>query len=311
MMTNSPTDLTNLFHSSGDLIADRRFSYAEALAEEGDHAAAADLLAQVLELVPEWPPAWFKLALVEGERGLRDASCAAFARALALDPQDVLGASLHLARLGAAASPDSAPEAYVRNLFDQYAGRFDGHLLDGLAYRGPDLLRAEVESLGARRFRHAIDLGCGTGLGGIAFRDLAQVLTGVDLSPGMIAEARDKGLYDRLVVAAIETFLAAQPAASADLLVAADVLCYVGDLAPILHAAHDVLEQDGLFALTLQKGDGTFSLGADLRFAHAPSYVREIVAAHGLELAILDEAPLRRDAGAEVMGLVAVLRKDR
>jgi predicted TPR repeat methyltransferase len=311
VVTSSTIDPSQTFQSSGDLIADRRFSYAEALADEGDLVAAADLLVQVLERVPDWPPAWFKLGLVEDERGSRDASCTAFARALALDPQDALGASLHLARLGVAASPKVAPEAYVRGLFDQYAGRFDGHLLDGLAYRGPDLLRAAVLSLGERHFAHAIDLGCGTGLGGTAFRAATQLLTGVDLSAGMIAQARDKGLYDRLELANIQAFLAAEPAASADLLIAADVLCYVGDLAPIMRAAQAVLELGGLFVFTLQKGESAFGLGADLRFAHAPSYVRAISAAQGLTIAILDEAPLRRDAGADVVGLVVVLRKDR
>ncbi len=305
----APIDPSQKFRSSGDLIADRRFSYAEALAADGDYSAAADLLTQVLERVPDWPPAWFKLADVDGKRGRPVASADAYARALALDPADALGASLQLARLGAAASPAVAPEAYVRTLFDQYAGRFDGHLVDKLFYRGPDLLVAAVQSLGERRFAHVIDLGCGTGLGGAAFRESAHVLTGVDLSPGMIAAARAKGLYDRLLVGNIQDFLAAEPAASADLLIAADVLCYIGDLAAILRAASDVLEPGGLFALTLQKGGGTFGLGADLRFAHAPPYVEGTAAARGLTTAVMDEAPLRRDAGADLVGLIVVLRK--
>ncbi len=309
-MTRAPIDPLHQFRSSGDLIADRRFSYAEARAIEGDYEAAADLLAQVLERVPDWPPARIKLGEIDGKRGRPAASADAYAHALALDPADALGASLQLARLGAAASPAVAPEAYVRDLFDQYAGRFDRHLVDKLFYRGPDLLRAAVQSLGERRFAHVIDLGCGTGLGGAAFRASADVLTGVDLSSGMVAAARAKGHYDRLVVANIQAFLAIEPAASADLLIAADVLCYIGDLAPILRAAHDVLAPGGLFALTLQKGDGTFSLGVDLRFAHAPSYVTDTAATQGLTTALLDEAPLRRDAGADVVGLVVVLRKE-
>lgn len=309
--TSSAIDQAQIFRTSGDLIADRRFAYAEALASDGDCEAAADLLAQVIERVPAWPPAWVKLGDVERRRGRIAAASDAYERALALDPADSLGASLHLARLGAFAPLEAAPEAYVRHLFDQYAERFDVHLVDKLAYRGPELLASAVRSLGARKFAHAIDLGCGTGLSGAAFRAFSDRLTGVDLSPGMIAAARKKGVYDRLAVANIETFLAAEPRASADLLVAADVLCYVGDLVPILRAAHDVLEQGGLFALTLQKGEGTFGLGADLRFSHAPTYVEAAAAALGFALALLEEAPLRRDAGADVLGLVVVLRKDR
>ena len=172
------------------------------------------------------------------------------------------------------------------------------------------LLLAAVQSLGERRFAHVIDLGCGTGLSGAAFRTMAERLTGVDLSPGMIAAARVKRLYDRLEVANIQDFLIAESPASAALVVAGDVLCYVGDLAPLLKAAHDALEPDGLFAATLQKGEAAFELGADLRFAHAPSYVRQTAAMSGFTVAIMNEAASRRDAGADVAGLVVVLRKE-
>ena len=46
-----------------------------------------------------------------------------------------------------------------------------------------------------------LDLGCGTGLAGEALRRRAAWLEGVDLSSGMIDQARRKGLYDRLEVA--------------------------------------------------------------------------------------------------------------
>ena len=48
-----------------------------------------------------------------------------------------------------------------------------------------------------------LDLGCGTGLAGAAFRPHVDWLAGVDLSPKMIEVARAKGLYDRLAVADI------------------------------------------------------------------------------------------------------------
>ena len=98
----SPSDSAHRFRSSGDLIADRRLSYAEILDSEGDHDAAADLLAQVLERVPDWSVAWFKLAEIDEKRGQAATAAAAYGRALALDPADELGAALRLARLGAA-----------------------------------------------------------------------------------------------------------------------------------------------------------------------------------------------------------------
>jgi predicted TPR repeat methyltransferase len=309
-MTRIAKGSTPALLSSGDLVADRRFAYAQAMADQGDFDAAADLLVQVLERVPDWPAAWFKLGEIHTLRRCKPASIDAFTRALALDPADELGAALHLARFGATAPPRTAPQAYVRSLFDQYAGRFERHLLDGLDYRAPALLRDAVANLGARTFAHAIDLGCGTGLAGVAFGPLARHMTGVDLSPGMVRAARAKGIYDRLEIAEVEAFLAGEPAASADLLIAADVLCYIGDLMPVMRSAHEVLALRGLFAATLQKGVSGFAIGADLRFAHAPPYVQETAAAQGFATLYMQEAALRRDAGNDVAGLVVVLRRE-
>src|SRR5437764_10523850 len=86
--------------SSGDLRADRRFLYAEDSAAEGDHAAAAELLEQCLEIAPDWAAAWFALGGARERLGHGDAAKHAYARARACDPEDVLGASLALARLG-------------------------------------------------------------------------------------------------------------------------------------------------------------------------------------------------------------------
>ena len=52
--------------SAGDLIAERRFAYARAAAEEGDFSAAAELFEQTLERAPRWAGAWFALGKAPG-----------------------------------------------------------------------------------------------------------------------------------------------------------------------------------------------------------------------------------------------------
>jgi predicted TPR repeat methyltransferase len=123
----------------------------------------------------------------------------------------------------------------------------------------------------------------------------------------MIEAARGKRLYDRLVVQSLGEFLAAEAADSADLLLAADVLVYVGDLDPIFRLARHVLRENGIFALTLQSAESGFCLGEDLRYAHAPAIVRELAERHSLATAVMAETATRRDAGIEVPGLVVVL----
>lgn len=293
--------------SSGDLVADRRYRYAQAAAAEGDHAAAAEVLEQALELAPGWAPLWFALGSAREKLGARDAAITAFSRAASLDPGEGLGAELHLARLGARDVPRAAPDGYVRCLFDQYADRFDAHLVESLDYRGPALLADALANIGATGFSSVLDLGCGTGLCGAAFRASTRHLAGVDLSPRMVEAALRKGIYDRLDIGSIEEFLGGEKSGSASLVTAADVLVYCGDLAPILTTVARVLEPRGFLAITLQRAEtGDYTIGSDLRFAHGEDYVRRAAAATGLRILRCETASTRKDAGADVPGLVVV-----
>lgn len=300
--------------SSGDMIADRRFDYAMAAAQSDDHVAAIDLLEQVLELVPHWPAAHFALGQSYLALQKHAEARAAFAQAHSFDPDDELGASLHLARL-AQATPDHAPQAYVRALFDQYAGRFDHHLVQALAYKGPQLLRAALQEVCATMnrpfaFTHALDLGCGTGLAAHEFKDCVRLISGVDLSPAMIAQAERSQYYHHLETGSLQDFLERQADASCDLILAADVFVYMGDLSAVFEQAHRCLQIQGLFAFSVQTG-GTegFALGEDLRFSHAPDYLRKLAHQHGLQMMILQESSTRLDRGQPVAGLICVLLK--
>jgi predicted TPR repeat methyltransferase len=301
--------------SSGDLRADRRFLYAEASAAEGDHAAAAELFEQCLEIVPDWAPAWFALGVARERLGDFAAAIAAYERALTGDREGVLGASLALARLGAAPIPATAAPAYVARLFDQYAPRFEEHLVDALGYRAPGLLRDAVAEVCAgtnrpMRFAAALDLGCGTGLAGAAFRDCVERLEGVDLSAGMVAQAREKGIYDALCVCDVIDHLQAAPNEALDLIFAADVLVYVGDLAPLFMQLAQVLASGGLFAFTAESHDGGgYVLGAQTRYAHSRTYIERVTSGAGLTIRLMQRASTRNNKGTEVGGLIVVLER--
>jgi len=157
-----------------------------------------------------------------------------------------------------------------------------------------------------------LDLGCGTGLGGAAFRPYVDWLVGVDLSPRMIAKARAKGLYDRLEVLELQQFLDCEADAGAryQLILAADVFVYVRDLLSVVAAAGGVLAAGGLLAFTVEThpGDGIV-LQQTLRYAHGAAHVRAAVAGAGLALLHLAEATTRTEKGVPVAGLVAVASK--
>lgn len=300
--------------SSGDLLADRRYAYAEAALKEGDAVAAADLLAQTVEIVPRWAPAWFLLGVARVALLDTAGAAAAFRESLRLDPTDVIGARLHLARLGQAPAAAAMSDAYVRSLFDDYAGRFDEHLTRSLGYRGPALLMQALRKVAgaAPRFAQVLDLGCGTGLMGEVIRPHAVRLAGCDLSPAMVEKARAKGLYDALAAAELLAFLAGEAPGGADLVLAADVFVYVGDLAPVFAAVARALAPAGLFAFSVQAPAGEeagFVLGDDLRYAHGEAYLRATAAAAGLAVRLVEAAATRLDRGVAVPGLVAVLER--
>ncbi len=294
---------------SGHLLADRRFEWARDLAAKGDLAGAADLLMQALELAPFYAAAWFTLGELREKLGDHDGAIAAFAQARAADPQDRHGASLHLIRLGA--QPAAAmPESYVRTLFDGYAPDFDQALRQGLGYRAPELLLRAVEASGARmKFGSVLDLGCGTGLAGAAFRPYCDWLVGVDLSPAMLAQARAKGLYDRLAEGDVAAFLASEAAAKAryHLILAADVFMYLDALTPVLTAAVQVAAPSATIAFSVETHDGDgVLLRETLRYAHGAAHVRTALATAGLKLVSLDSAATRREKNVPVLGLIVV-----
>jgi predicted TPR repeat methyltransferase len=303
-----------LFLSSGDMVADRRFDFARDLQLKGDLAAAADLLLQTIELAPGFASAWFTLGEIREQLGEREAAITAFRRSLVADPDDRHGASLRLMLLGA--EPLSGmPPAYVRALFDQYAPKFEAALIDDLGYRGPSLLFKAVLSarVAVRKpafFKRAVDLGCGTGLAAAAFAKEVDEFIGIDLSPRMIERARATGLYARLEVTEMVQGLRNLPDASADLVLAADAMVYLSDLAPLLHEVRRVLLPGGLMAFTVEThgGEGII-LGEGLRYAHSADYVRSAIEAAGLALAQLQNLSNRNEDNTPVPGLVVVATK--
>jgi predicted TPR repeat methyltransferase len=296
--------------ASSDLIAERRFAYARAAAKEGDWSAAADLYEQTVEQAPLWAAAWFALAEVQEKLGDLDAAARAFRGTLAADPADAQGAMARLALIGRGDAPAALPQAYVARLFDDYALRFDKHLTDNLGYCAPALI---VEALSAvapgRRFASALDLGCGTGLMGEALRDRIDHLTGVDLSGAMIGKARERGVYDQLIVGDAVAPMRQRQVAF-DLIVAADSLVYIGDLAPLFAAVGTALTADGFFSFSVEthRGDG-FKLEPTMRFAHSREYVEAMARGAGLAPLLVQSASIRREADADAPGLICVFKR--
>lgn len=293
--------------SSGNLTADRRYDYAQSLRAEADFSAAAELIGQALELAPNWAEGRFAFAENLADAGRLEEAVAAYRAYLMVDSSDSMGAAARLTLLGAAPTPANLPAAYVSRLFDEYAPRFDAALTERLGYQGPALLKAAVTRVWPRPFSRAFDLGCGTGLSGAAFRDVAAWLGGVDLSPAMVRKAEAKKIYDHLEAGDMGTALATLNA-PCELILAADVLVYVGDLAPLFAIVRDALVPGGIFAFTVQRADsGDYALGREQRYSHSRVYIERCADAADFEIALIEDVVTRQEAGKDVPGLLAVL----
>ncbi|MEE4377226.1 MAG: methyltransferase domain-containing protein [Candidatus Competibacteraceae bacterium] len=221
----------------------------------------------------------------------------------------LLGTQMHLlcARLGWRTT--KAPANYVRALFDDYAERFDQHLMVELAYAAPNRVRSIVGQHMDRGVSVAVDLGCGTGICGPLFELLAERLIGVDLSPAMLDIARKRRVYDELIEADVVDFLR-QHQGEFDLCFAADVLVYLGDLRPFLKASSAALKPDAYLAFTVESTtQRDWTLQSSGRYAHSQDYIQTLARHCGFVVEALETATLRTQDYKPVVGDVWLLRR--
>lgn len=232
---------------------------------------------------------------------------ASFRAALALGGDREL-LRYYLAALGAESPPAAPPQTYVEGLFDQYAGTFDESLL-GLKYEIPRQLFDAVMALGPGGLLDVADLGCGTGMCGQLFRAIARTLSGVDIAANMIAKSTERGVYDRLIKGDLNEFLAANKAAF-DLVVAADVFIYVGDIDAVFAGTRTALRPGGRFAFSVEslEADG-FALRPSRRYAHSLRYLQGLESKHGFIERTVLPVSVRQEEGRDLPGFIVVLER--
>ena len=285
-------------------LAFRNLATAELGLDRPEHALATAGRACLLDRNDT--TAWTAQAHAARRLGRLDVAAEACRAALAVDPASDEARFL-LATLEG--TPSRSPPAYVRQVFDKYAGHFDRELVGRLSYRTPEMLaELTVRHLEpAAKSLSVLDLGCGTGLAGVALAALTRRIVGLDLSPAMLAEARKRELYSDLVEGDVESMAFEE---RFDLAVAADVLNYLGDLGPTFDAIGRVLAPGGSILFSVEElTDGeTFRLTDDLRYVHAGGHIRRLASARGWTELASERAALRRQGGKPVDGLLFLFR---
>ncbi len=282
---------------------------AEALHRLGRLDEAMQSFDTLLDIDPQLPASWSQRATVLKELGRNDEAAASFRQAMAQGGDPALNVYF-LASLTGQDAPATAPPKYVESLFDDYAGDFDTHLVDVLRYRAHSVLVEQVQVLGKKSYRAALDLGCGTGLCGPLVKDFAERVDGVDLSSKMIARAGELGVYSSLVQADVTGFLQGTDQRY-DLVLSADVFIYVGALEAVFAGVQRVLEPGGLFCFSVERADDgvDYFLTPGQRYAHSEGYLRKLAAANGFEVKKVLAHPIREEQQQAIDGLFVYLSK--
>ncbi len=289
---------------------------AEVVLAFGEALAAADALPTAIaefqraaRLAPDdgrphWQMAQLWLAAGEADRAEAAAEIASHLGGVDDDALNALRESA--SRIRAAARADAG---YVRQLFNQFAPDYDVRMRSRLGYAAPEILLDIAGHVVDPRDRFdVLDLGCGTGLSGLAFKLLAKRLVGVDLSPKMLDVARGLGIYDQLVEGDVE-FLPPSVDGPFNLVVAADVLVYLGYLEPLFAAVRARLSSGGLWLFTTERsGEVDFERGPKRRYRHSADYLKRLAAAHGFDVLTLIECVTRHEAGVPVPSWASAFR---
>ena len=275
------------------------------LAAEALPTAIAELQ-RALRLDPNLPRARELIAIAWLKAGEADK---ALENLRSLEPTPAIEAMI--ASAGRIKTASRSDAGYVRHLFDQFSADYDARMIGQLSYAAPQIL-LDLASMvmPGRENLSVLDLGCGTGLAGLAFRPLAARLDGVDLSDKMLNRARALGRYDQLLQADITEHLQTTKRRY-ELVLATDVFIYVGDLAPVFHGVQRVLRNGGVFCFSVEPaGDELdYTLLGSRRYAHSERHLRELARQHGFEVLRIERHPIREEQRTPIPGLFAYLAR--
>ncbi len=199
---------------------------------------------------------------------------------------------------------------YIQKTFDEFADSFEDTLAQ-LNYCVPKLI-AEIikENILQLKFKNIsiLDIGCGTGLCGIELKKMFHKgeIEGVDLSKQMLEKAMQKNIYKSLYCADIESFLFALKK-HYDLIVAADVFTYFGDLEKVIRGVFLSLEKDGFFVFSISAindENSNWQQHLSGRFVHSKKYIIKCLSDCGFSNINYHQSVLRKEGEKDVEGWI-------
>lgn len=290
------------------------------LENKADLQNAAVCFEKTLRLRPDFIRANTALGFTFMQSGRTREAMACFRKTIQSEPHN--GMALHMMASMSGSNPERAPSEYVEKLFDGFANTFDAHLRS-LRYETPNdlvTLLLQHAAPGPRKW-DVLDLGCGTGLVGLAVAPYANQLVGVDLSAKMLEKARLRNLYHRLEHLDLMNMMAKEISSSYDLVISADTFIYVGKLDDVVREVKRLLRPGGFFAFSVEALEASLTVAArqsvefdyqlqknpSCRYSHSSEYISRLAFDNNLKLCALKTAHVRKSQGASIHGYLVLL----
>ena len=273
----------------------------------------------VIWLEPKYKDVWYHLGCAHMVAANIAAAKDAFAKALKLNPGNEEARYMLAITTGSAMPkadlPKHIPLELLVQQYDELAASYTVDQEHTFKYEGhTQLTNAIRSSLVQGRVDHIIlDLGAGTGLCAPLLRDTAAHITGIDISVNMLAEAakvvddRGKKIYDALIKREAIEFITDGPDSSYDIVMAAGLVSYIGELQPFFEQSARILKTGGVLAFSADSFEGTgFQFNAQTgRFGFSQYYLADLATRFGLTEVRSREANIYPESA----GLLCVYRK--
>lgn len=303
VMAREPSNAESLFH----------LSIAYASSNQLEKAKQGYI--QVLTLNDKHDKAHHNLATLYLHLNDKESALKHYEKAYQLNPHNQTALHMHKALTGETLK-EGAPHEYTRALFDQYAYNYNQHMKEQLKYKVPELLRSLINPYSQKKSAawKVLDLGCGTGLCAPYFMDISDKLYGVDLSPNMVDQAAKLDAYYKLAVSDISDYLL-KTKENFELIIAADVFVYFGDLESILNQCYKVMTANAYFLFSIESLENgrhptqDYQLSATGRYQHNPDYIKSLAEQLGFKKIAQQTAAIRQQETGAVIGELYLLQK--
>lgn len=293
---------------AGDHSLDTLYNLALSYQDISNYSQAAILYESILTVDPEHTSTLNNFAFLCHKTGDLKKAETLYRQLVTLDPKHK--AAAHMLYSLSGITPETAPLEYVESVFDNFAQNFENSLTNQLFYKTPTLLKQRYQALFPNDTRNnCLDLGCGTGLAGLEFSACCKQLIGIDISSEMLAIAEEKNIYKKLIKTDLTTYLN-KTTDRADIIIAADVFTYLGNLDSLFQQCFSKTTPSGLFLFSVEDSDKEdFELKETGRFGHSLQYIQRLCQKTGWTICDKHFSNLRKDNDKWITGILFILQK--